>query len=183
MANLEASASSSKGHKVALSTFKSWEKESVIGYKTEIDDVGRTYVNFIYWLVCCRNKEATSGHPSCKGEAKKAMLAYVEGTNFVTKHTLTRHLTSKAHGIALEAERSKPTSDVTIVSDTNSSQPNITTNFRKASVDVYKKMFSTAYELAMVPSMPFKHFHTLVKYQRMNGVRLVQGKDDHRARC
>ena len=171
----------SKGHSVALSTFKSWGKEEVIGFKTVCTD-GKTFVNFVHCKVCARNKDAISSHPSCKGEAKKAMLSFVVGTNFVTKHSIFRHFTGKAHIIALEAERSKPQDECILIEGSSGcSQPRVTTVLEKSSTDLYKKMFNTAYELAMRPTMPFRHFSTLIKCQRLNGVRLVEGKDDHRA--
>ena len=140
-------------------------------------------VNFIHCKICATNKDALSSHPLCiKGNAKKSMMQYVKGTNYVTKHNIMRHISSKAHDIAIEKERTKPENETILVeSKTGYSQPEITTVFKKSSVDVYKKMFRTAYELAMQPTMPFRHFATLVKVQRINGVRLVEGKDDSRA--
>ena len=38
-----------KGHKVAFSTFMSWGKEKVIGFKKECID-GKTFVNFVYCI-------------------------------------------------------------------------------------------------------------------------------------
>ena len=110
------------------------------------------------------------------------MLSYVDGTNFVTKHTVMRHLSGKAHNIATEAEKSKPDNDCVILPGSSGySQPKVTTAIEKSSHDAYKKMFLTAYEMAMQPSMPFRHFYTLIKCQRTNGVRLIQGKDNHHA--
>ena len=40
---------------------------------------------------------------------------------------------------------------------------------------------TTAYHLAMTPTMPLSHFEILVKVQRTNGVRLIQGKHDERS--
>ena len=34
---------------------------------------------------------------------------------------------------------------------------------------------------ALTPTMPHKHFSVLVKYQRINGVRLVARKDNNKA--
>lgn len=42
-------------------------------------------------------------------------------------------------------------------------------------------MMKTAYELALHPTMPLTHFKTLIKCQRMNGVRLIDGRDDEKA--
>ncbi len=43
------------------------------------------------------------------------------------------------------------------------------------------KMIKTAYELAMNPTMPLKHFKVLVKCQRENGVVLIDGRDNNKA--
>lgn len=43
------------------------------------------------------------------------------------------------------------------------------------------KMIKTAYELAMNPTMPLKHFKVLVKCQRQNGVVLIDGRDNNKA--
>lgn len=39
----------------------------------------------------------------------------------------------------------------------------------------YRKLFRTAYELAMNPTLPMAQFKTLVKVQKQNGVRLIEG--------
>ena len=84
--------------------------------KNKIEPVDeKVFVNFVYCKVCTKNKDAISSDPSWKGEAKKALLSFVDGTNFVTKHTVFRHLTSKAHSIAVEAEKARPTEECIIV--------------------------------------------------------------------
>lgn len=102
--------SESKGKKVELSTFLSWGKESIIGYKTENAD-NRVFVNFAWCKICERNKNAILVHPNCKGPVRKSVLAYIEGTNYVTKHNVHRHLGGEGHRIALQSERAKPTAD------------------------------------------------------------------------
>ena len=47
--------------------------------------------------------------------------------------------------------------------------------------DAYMKLMRTAYEMALTPSMPHKHFEVLVKCQRENGVRLVDGRHNNKA--
>ena len=49
-------ASSTKGNKMELSTFKSWGKENIIGYKTEVSKNGKILVNYSIYVVsfhCC----------------------------------------------------------------------------------------------------------------------------------
>ena len=103
-------ASKGKGSKVELSTFLSWGKESIIGYKTENVD-NRVFVNFAWCKICERNKNAIFVHPNCKGPVKKSVLAYIEGTNYVSKHNVHRHLEGEGHRIVLQIERAKPTAD------------------------------------------------------------------------
>ena len=40
---------------------------------------------------------------------------------------------------------------------------------------------NTAWKMALTPFMPHKHFSVLVKYQSINGVSLVAGKDNNKA--
>ena len=42
-------------------------------------------------------------------------------------------------------------------------------------------MIITVYELALHPTMPLSHFKTLIKCQHMNGVHLIDGRDDVKA--
>lgn len=42
-------------------------------------------------------------------------------------------------------------------------------------------MIRTAYELALNPQYPLSTFKLLIKCQRMNGVQLIDGKDDCKA--
>ena len=114
--------STGKGSKVDLLTFKKWGKDGVIGYKTVSID-NREFVNFVWCKVCARNKDALLHHPNCKGPVKKAIQAYVDGTNFVTKHNVHRHLNGEGHRIALEIESTKPATE-RIVPHTSSSKVN-----------------------------------------------------------
>ena len=45
----------------------------------------------------------------------------------------------------------------------------------------YTKLFRTAYELAMNPTISLAQFHISVKVLRKNGVRLIEGHDDGKA--
>ena len=47
--------------------------------------------------------------------------------------------------------------------------------FQNNSKDAFIQSTRTAHELAMNPTIPLNQFTTLVKVQRQNGVRLVQG--------
>ena len=64
-------ASATKGEKRELRTFLSWEKESVIGYKTEEID-GKTMVNFIWCKLCVCHKSSLS--KNLKGQAKISVI-------------------------------------------------------------------------------------------------------------
>ena len=60
-------------------------------------------------------------------------------------------------------------------------QPRIDVALKDSTSAAYLKMFKTAYELTMNPTMPLKHFKILVKCQRDNGVVLIEGCDDNQA--
>ena len=55
------------------------------------------------------------------------------------------------------------------------SQRDLGSMFQNNSKDAFIQSTRTAHELAMNPTIPLNQFTTLVKVQRQNGVRLVQG--------
>ena len=55
------------------------------------------------------------------------------------------------------------------------SQRDVGSMFENNSKDAFIKLTRTAYELAMILTLSLNQFTTLVKVQRQNGVRLVQG--------
>ena len=57
------------------------------------------------------NENALFQHPNCKGPVKKSVKSYIEGTNFVSKHTVNRHLESEGHRIAVQIESTRPASE------------------------------------------------------------------------
>ena len=103
-------ANSAKGNSVMLATFKKWDLEDAFGNKTEEKD-DKIMVNYVWCKICAANKTALLQHPNCKGSVKNAILSFINGTTFVTKHTLQRHLSSEGHKIAKSCEQSKPASD------------------------------------------------------------------------
>ena len=52
---------------------------------------------------------------------------------------------------------------------------------RAAAKAAHKKLLNTAYQLAMMPTRLLQHFEILIKVQKSNGVKLIQGKQDGRA--
>lgn len=67
-----------KGNMVELTTFNNWGKASIIGCN------GKTMVNFVWCKVCERYKTQITAR--LKGSAKTSALAFINGTNVVTKH-------------------------------------------------------------------------------------------------
>jgi len=160
-----------KGNSVSLKTFLNYGKADIFGYKKENKN-GVDMVNKVWCLICSRNKEALIKSDECKGQAKKAMMKYIDGTNFVTSHTLKRHLESKVHLLAIKTEQRKPAEERLPESSKSAPStpytPRIDVALKSASFDLYKKMFNTAYELAKTPTMPLKHFKVLCEVQRKN---------------
>ena len=55
------------------------------------------------------------------------------------------------------------------------SQPDIRKSVDSFAKGVYLEMMKTAWEMALTPSMPHKHFSVLVKCQRINGMVPLNG--------
>lgn len=78
-----------KGNAVQLATFKRWNLESDFGYYQENNQVTK-----VWCKLCSKHTEKILKDPSIRGQAKKDVEIYAKGTIYVTKHTITRHLSS-----------------------------------------------------------------------------------------
>ena len=74
-----------KGNQIELRTFLSYGKSDILGYKTE-EVNGRVYVNFCWCKVCAKNKDGILQNPTVRGNTKSFALAFINGTNVVTKY-------------------------------------------------------------------------------------------------
>jgi len=74
-----------KGNSLSLSTFLNYQVSSFIGYKT-VEKNGATLVNFVWCKMCAKYKNEISNSSMVRGNAKTAALAFINGTNSVTKH-------------------------------------------------------------------------------------------------
>ena len=88
---------------------------------------------------------------------------------------MERHIKTKVHEAAVELEKANPELDVT--NNPGPSQSRVDVITQKSSRDAYIKLIRTAYELALNSTMSLNHFSTLVKIQRLNGIRLIEGMD------
>ncbi|XP_033632523.1 zinc finger protein 862-like [Asterias rubens] len=136
------------------------------------------------WCKVCRTfinkiKEDTR----IRGQAQKDIEAYVIGSAFVTKYTATRHLSSKAHSIGLEYQRllgeegeASSSGVVATPGPIKRTQPNIAQAIHSVSDEAYRKLLRSAYIMA-VDGLPLSTFKTLVRVQKANGVKLIQGTE------
>ena len=86
----------SSGSSVQLPTFLSWKVSDVIGYKAKTKD-GREYVVKVWCKSCAKYSDKTLRDPRLRGQARRDSKKFVSGTEFITKHTVTRHLSSLVH--------------------------------------------------------------------------------------
>ena len=76
----------------------------------------------------------------------------------------------------MELERNKPiTERVVEISDSGPTQLTVDTLQENNSKEAHTKLMRTAYKLALNTTMPLSHFKTLVKVQRISGIRLIDG--------
>lgn len=81
--------------KVKLSTFNGWNFTDVIGYESVISDDGITYVTQVWCEVCRRQQNNIKTDGRVRGAASAAAKVYMNGTKYVTKHNVTRHIAGK----------------------------------------------------------------------------------------
>ena len=74
-----------KGNSTELSAFLKYGLTDVIGRKT-LEKEGKIMVNFIWCKVCAKFKNQITDSSSIKGSAKTSALAFINGSNSVTKH-------------------------------------------------------------------------------------------------
>ena len=87
-----------KGNSVLVKTFKKWEVEHVIG-----NTVNDGLVTKVWCKLCA--KHSLKIRSEVRGQAACDIDQYITGTNYVSKHTIQRHLHSKVHATAEELER------------------------------------------------------------------------------
>ena len=74
------------GNKVELQTFISRNFEE-FGFKI-LEENGISYVNYVWCKICAKNKECIKQDLSVKGASKNVADIFIDGTNYVTKHTV-----------------------------------------------------------------------------------------------
>ena len=90
-----------------------------------------------------------------------------------------RHLKGQIHRLAVliyNCNSEDPGSSCVANLDMENSLP-----IRRDNREALLKMIRTAYEMALKPSMPHTHLKLLIKCQRLNGVLLLEGKNDNEA--
>ena len=79
--------------------------------------------------------------------------------------------------IASEIEQAKPSDHrVIATSISNMSQPTIETTTSSGARICYIRLMNTANELVTTPTFSMNQFQTLIKIQRKNGVKFIEGK-------
>ena len=84
--------------KMIQCTFLKWYVEEVFDYKTEIID-GMTYMVKIYCKMCVKHINSVERDDKMKGVARAGMRTYVDGSAFITKHNVNRHINGLRYNI------------------------------------------------------------------------------------
>ena len=74
-----------KGNSIELSTFLKYGLTEVISHKT-VETGGKTLVRYVWCKVCAKFKTQIESSSNVKVSAKTSALAFINGTNSVTKH-------------------------------------------------------------------------------------------------
>ena len=88
---------------VQVSTFLKWGVTDTIGHKSETQQ-GKVLVVEVWCKLCRAHSVQIQIDSRLRGQARKEIDKNVNGTSFVTKHTVNRHLGSLAHRIAVDLE-------------------------------------------------------------------------------
>ena len=74
-----------KSNSIELSKFLKYSLTEVIGHKT-VETGGKTLVYYIWCKVFAKFKTQIESPSNVKGSVKTSSLAFINGTNSVTKH-------------------------------------------------------------------------------------------------
>lgn len=97
--NINVSESRTKKNSVQLSTFLNWNVGHIISHEVKNDSLGRATVTKIWCKLCARHSDKI--HSEVKGRSREEIDSYIVGTQFITKHTVLRHLGSRTHSSAV----------------------------------------------------------------------------------
>ena len=86
---------------VQLSTFKSWNVDKSFGYTTFTREDGKEMIKKLWCKTCSKYVDKILASPSLRGKAKSEVKTYVQGTEYVSKHTVFRHLEAKVSELIL----------------------------------------------------------------------------------
>jgi hypothetical protein len=129
-----------KGASVRLETFQSWGVGEIIGH--QVDDNNQVTLVWCKW--CAKHADKLRG--GMQGQALNDFEKYVQGSEFVTKHTVVRHITqSNVHKKAVELEQlesgtvpAKATGSGHASTASNRSQPKINMVIQMAAREGYR---------------------------------------------
>jgi hypothetical protein len=79
---------------VQLNTFLNWNVAHNFGCDVKKQDDGKRIVHKVWCKLCAKYSDKITADPRIRGKAKSDIMKFISGTNFVTKHTVTRHLAS-----------------------------------------------------------------------------------------
>ena len=79
------------GKSVQLATFLRWNVADTFGFETKTESGGVEMVTKVWCKVCAKHVDALRRSMEIRGKAKEDAMKFVQGTTFVTKHTVTRH--------------------------------------------------------------------------------------------
>ena len=86
------------GKKMNVNTFLKWNVQNIFDYETETVE-GTSYVIKIKCTMCVKHIDSIERDDRLKGVARQGMRTYVDGSNFITKHNVNRHINGKLSSI------------------------------------------------------------------------------------
>ena len=89
------------GNSVQLTTFLKWSMGNDIGHIVNSSS-GRPMVTRVWCKLCAKYIDRITRDPRIRGRAAKEAEVYAHGTSSVTKHNVSRHLSSKVSNFGID---------------------------------------------------------------------------------
>nr|XP_047144903.1 uncharacterized protein LOC124818309 [Hydra vulgaris] len=154
-----------KNKNITLKTFKSWDFADVFQIET-VTEKEKIYVIKIICTLCKLHQNKILSKTN--GAVRAAALRFINGTNYVKKDSICRHLSGATHQHAIQLENESfdkndgVANSVVFKNLSTSSCLNSSALKEIHMQNSYRNLVKIAYEMACHPTMPHAHFSVLV---------------------
>ncbi|XP_065640532.1 zinc finger protein 862-like [Hydra vulgaris] len=172
-----------KNKNITLKTFKSWDFADVFQIET-VTEKEKIYVIKIICTLCKLHQNKILSKTN--GAVRAAALRFINGTNYVKKDSICRHLSGATHQHAIQLEnegfdKNDGVANSVVFKNLSTSSCLNSSALKEIHMqNSYRNLVKIAYEMACHPTMPHAHFSVLVRCAKITGASLIKRNENGR---